>query len=350
MPNITRRLLTYSCLLSVFSASVLRSDKAQAQATADEGVAQFYQGKAINLLVGVGPGGDYDLKMRLVARFLSKHIPGNPAVIPQNMLGATGLTMANYLYRIAPRDGTYIGLIQNGLPAYQAVGMPGAQFEPTGFNWLGSLSPGVETMAVWKTAGVRSIADARTKEVVIGAVGSTGISSAFPKMLNELLGTRFKVVGGYPGAGNVNLAMERGEVMGRANDWSSFKTNNEQWLKNGDLVIILYSGRKLADLQGVECLEDMLTKQEDRQLVEAITSGLRFGLPFATTPAVPLPRLAALRKAFVDMMQDSQFLAAAAELRTEIEAISAEELTETAESLRKIPEAVKARARRLLEG
>jgi tripartite-type tricarboxylate transporter receptor subunit TctC len=175
-----------------------------------DAVEDFYKGKTIYALVGVSPGGGYDLELRLVARYIGKHIPGHPTVVAQNMTGATGMVMANYLYRVAPHDGTYMGLIQNGLPTSQAVGLEGVQFDAAHYNWIGSVAPTVETMAVWKTTGVTSIEDAMKKEVIAGCVGSSGITLTYPVMLNDLLQTKFKMVMGYTGSGPLNIAMERG--------------------------------------------------------------------------------------------------------------------------------------------
>src|SRR4051794_14365126 len=171
------------------AALVLATGAPVAQA---DPVADFYKGKTINALVGVSPGGEYDFQLRLVARHIGRFIPGRPNVVAQNMTGATGMVMANYLYRVAPKDGTYIGLIQNGLPTSQAVGMEGVQFDAAQFQWIGSIAPTAETMTTWKTTGIKSIEDAKKTEVITGSVGSSGITLSFPVMLNDLVGTKFK--------------------------------------------------------------------------------------------------------------------------------------------------------------
>jgi tripartite-type tricarboxylate transporter receptor subunit TctC len=182
-------------------------------------VADFYKGKTVNMLIGVGVGGEYDLQARLVAKYIGRHIPGQPNVVPQNMTGASGLKMLNYLYNQAPRDGTTIGMIQNGFPAAQAIGRPGIQFDTNQMRWLGTIAPVVETMAVWHTAGVKSIEDARKKEIVAGATARGGITFTYPALMNELLGTKFKIVTGYRGGNEINVAMERNEVQARNNSW-----------------------------------------------------------------------------------------------------------------------------------
>jgi tripartite-type tricarboxylate transporter receptor subunit TctC len=186
-------------------------------------VAEFYRGKTVNVLIGVGVGGEYDLQARMIARYLGKHIPGNPNVVPQNMTGAGGINMANYLFAQAARDGTSIGMLGNNFPASQAVGVQGVRFDAVKFNWLGTIAPVVETMAVWHTAGVKTIDDLRQKEIVAGASGRGAITYSYPSMMNEYLGTKFKIVTGYPGGNQINLAMERGEVQARNNTWSSWR-------------------------------------------------------------------------------------------------------------------------------
>jgi tripartite-type tricarboxylate transporter receptor subunit TctC len=312
-------------------------------------VADFYKGKVVHMLVGVSPGGEYDFKMRLAARHIGKYIPGNPTVVPQNMTGATGLLMANYLYNVAPKDGTYIGLIQNGLPTYQALGMKGAQFDAAKFNWLGSMAHTVETMAVWHTAGVSTIEEAKHKEVVAGAVGATGITTTFPRMLNEVLGTKFKIVGGYPGSGALNIAIERGEVSARNNSWSSWKTSQNEWIESKKIIILVTAGPKPKDLPGVPSLEELVTKEDDRQVVNLVTAGNNFGHPFATSPGTPPERVEALRKAFQDMLKDPDFIKEAEAGRSDIDPVPAEDLQRISATLGSVPQDIKDRARRLLE-
>jgi tripartite-type tricarboxylate transporter receptor subunit TctC len=235
-------------------------------AASAETVADFYKGKTVNVLIGVGAGGEYDLQARLVARYLGKHIPGNPLVVPQNMTGAGGLKMANYLYEVAPRDGTYIGMIANSFPALQAVGLEGLQFDASKFGWLGTMAATVETMAVWHTAGIKSFEDLRSREIVAGASGKGAITFTLPAVMNEVLGTKFKIVTGYTGGNQINLAMERGEVQARNNTWSSWKATKPDWLRDNKLAIVVQAGPRASDLDAPS-LEDLAKNAEDRQLV-----------------------------------------------------------------------------------
>src|SRR5882672_4647761 len=203
-----------------------------------QSVAEFYRGKTVNVLIGVGVGGEYDLQARLVARHIGKHIPGNPLVVPQNMTGAGGIKMANYLFGQAARDGTFIGMLGNNFPATQAVGGQGVQYDAVKFLWLGTIAPVVETMAVWNTTGVKSVADVRAKEIIAGATGRGAITYSYPSMMNEFLGTKFKIVTGYQGGNEVSFAMERGEVQARNNTWSSWKATRPQWILDKKIVVI----------------------------------------------------------------------------------------------------------------
>jgi len=292
-----------------------------------DAVEDFYKGKTIFALVGVSPGGEYDFQLRLVAKHLGKYIPGHPNIIAQNMTGATGIVMANYLYKVAAKDGTYIGLIQNGLPTSQAVGMEGVQFDATKYNWIGSIAPTVETMAVWKTTGVKTIEDAKKTEIIAGCVGSSGITLTFPVMLNDLVGTRFKMVLGYTGTGSLDLAMERGEVSGRAGSWSSMKASKPNWIANKDLNVLVHSGPKPRDLPGVPSAEDFMRNAQDRQVLDVVTVGDTLGHPFAAAPGVPAERVEALRKAFTDMLEDPEFRKEATLNNLEIDPVSAQALS-----------------------
>ena len=327
----------------ILAAMLLGAGAATARADAVE---DFYKGKTVYALVGVSAGGEYDFQLRLVARFLGKYIPGHPTIVAQNMVGATGMVMANYLYRVAPKDGTYIGLIQNGLPTSQAVGMEGVQFDASKYNWIGSIAPSVETMATWKTTGVKTIDDARKVEVVAGSVGSSGITLTFPMMLNDLVGTKFKMVMGYTGSGPLNLAMERGEVSARNTSWTSWKASKPEWLANGDINILVYSGPKPADLNGVPEVLELVKDPEDREVVDIVTAGNRLGHPFAMPPGVPAERVEALRKAFADMLKDADFQKEAAQAKLEIDLVTADALQKAVLAALNSSEKAKARARK----
>jgi tripartite-type tricarboxylate transporter receptor subunit TctC len=334
-------------LLAVFLAVPSLAPAAR-EAQADP-VADFYRGKTVNVLIGVAVGGEYDLHARLVARHLGKHIPGNPTVVAQNMTGAGGLTMANHLFAAAPRDGTSIGMLGNNFPAQQAVGVAAIRFDARQFRWIGSISPTIETMATWKTTGVQTIAQARDKEIVAGSTSRTAITYTFPALLNELAGTRFKIVTGYPGGSAINLAMERGEVGARNNTWSSWKVTKPDWLRNKEIFILVQAGPKARDLPDVPAVEDLATTDADRRYAELVISGTRLGRPLATAPDVPAERVEALREAFDAVMRDPEFLREAEAAKIEVDPVRGIDLQKVVEQVLMAPQDVRERARKLIE-
>jgi tripartite-type tricarboxylate transporter receptor subunit TctC len=311
--------------------------------------AEFYRGKSVNVMIGVGAGGLYDLNARLVARHIGRHIPGNPALVPQNMPGAGGATMVAWLADVAAKDGTFIGMIANNFPAMQAAGSDAIRTDLGKFQWIGSISPLTGTMSVWKTSGVESIRDAQQREIITGASGRGAETFSMPAMLNEFLGTRFKIVMGYKGGNDINLAMERGEVQARYNFWSSWKTTRPEWLKNGDVKVIVYMGPKPKDLPGVPSVSDLVTNEDDRKVVDLIISGTRLGTPLAFSGGVPLDRVTSMRGAFAATMKDPEFLKEAQKLQIEVDPVAGEALQAIVVEVIGTPKHLAAKARAILE-
>jgi tripartite-type tricarboxylate transporter receptor subunit TctC len=331
--------LALGALLAVISAT---------RPAAADAVADFYRGKTVNVLIGVGVGGEYDLQARLVARHIGKHIPGNPTVVAQNMTGAGGLRMTNYLYSVAAKDGTYIGMIQNAFPAMQAVGVAGIQFDAGKMQWIGTIAPVVETMAVWSATGIKSVEDARKREVVAGASARGAITFIYPTLMNDLLGTKFKVVTGYTGGNEINLAMERGEVEARNNTWSSWKATKAAWVKDKKITVIAQAGPRAPDLDAPS-IETLARNADERQLIELVMSGTQMGRPLTTNAGVPPERVAALRAAFDATMKDPEFLAEAKTLNFEVDPVGGTKLQQVVEKVLATPKPVAARAKSLLE-
>jgi tripartite-type tricarboxylate transporter receptor subunit TctC len=313
-----------------------------------QSVADFYRGKTVNVLIGVGVGGEYDLQARLVARHVGKHIPGNPNVVPQNMVGAGGINMANHLFNTVARDGTFIGMMGNNFPATQAVGGKSVKFDAGKFQWLGTIAPVVETMAVWHTTGVKTVDDLRTRETVAGASGRGAITYFYPTMMNAFLGTKFKIVTGYPGGNQINLAMERGEVEARNNTWSSWKATRPGWLKDKQITVVAQAGPRAPDLDAPS-VEELASTPEDRLTIELIVSGTQLGRPFATTPDIPADRLAALRDAFRATMKDPEFLKDAAQMGFEVDPVYGEPMQKIVEKVLSTPQHLAMRAKEFLE-
>jgi tripartite-type tricarboxylate transporter receptor subunit TctC len=312
-------------------------------------VAEFYRGKTVHVLVGVAAGGDYDVHARLLARHLGKHIPGHPTVIPENMTGAGGLKMANYLYELAPKDGTVIGVVGNYFPALQAAGGRGLQFDAGRFQWLGSLTRETQTMAVWHTTGVRNIEDARQREIVAGASARGAITYSYPAFMNTFLGTRFRIVTGYSGGNDINLAMERGEVEARTNSWQSWKVNKPEWLASRKIVIIAHGGRRSDELADVPTVEALARNEEDRQVIRLLMLGPDLGRPFAAPPGVPAERLAALRAAFAAATRDDALLAEAAAAHMMLDPVGGDEMQGLIANVLSTPKAIAERARDYLQ-
>lgn len=293
-----------------------------------ETVAEFYSHTPIRLIISADSGGSYDTDARLVARHLGKHIPGNPRIIPENMLGASGRVAASYMYNSAPRDGSVIGCVQQSIPMAQALGEKGVHYDASKFRWIGSPVRPDEALVVWYTTGVKTIEDAKKKQVIIGATSPTGMNYVYPKLANELLGTKFKIITGYPGGSPIILALERGEVEGRgSNPWSDWKAKRPDWVKEKKIIPILQMSLfKHPDLPDVPLMIDLAPNETARKVFELVTITGELGRPFITPPDVPADHLAALQKGFADTMKDPEFLADAAKNHRDINPIEAKEM------------------------
>ncbi|HTI86403.1 MAG TPA: tripartite tricarboxylate transporter substrate-binding protein [Alphaproteobacteria bacterium] len=331
-------------LVAALALSLTLAGAAVAQPAAD-----FYRGKTVRVLIGVGVGGDYDVQGRFLARHIGRHIPGTPSVVAENMTGAGGLKMTNWLYEVAPKDGTVFGIIANNFPALQAAGGAGVQFEAAKFQWLGAMTRETNTMVVWHTAGVKTVEDVRRIEVAAGASGRGAITYTFPAMMNELLGTKFRIVTGYAGGNEINLAMERGEVAARINSWSSWKATRPDWVRDGKIVIIAQGGRRSPELPNVPSVEELARNDADRQVIEMLMSGASLGRPFAAPPGVPADRIAALRAAFAAMVEDPTVKAEAAATKLELDPLSGEQMQAMIEKLLATSPDVAARAKNFLQ-
>jgi tripartite-type tricarboxylate transporter receptor subunit TctC len=291
-------------------------------------VSDFYKDRNVRLIISGESGGTYDTDGRLLAKHMAKHIPGNPRIIAENMLGASGRVAANYLYNAAPKDGTVIAILQQSVALGQALGESGIQYDAARFNWLGSPVRPDETLVVWHTTGVKSIEDAKKKEVIIGATSPTGMNYLYPKLANELLGTKFKIVTGYPGGTPIMLALERGEVEGRgSNPWSDWKARKPDWVKEKKIVPLMQMSLfKHPDLPDVPLMVDLAPNATARAVFELVTITGELGRPFLTAPGVPADRVKALRAAFDATMKDPDFLAEATRTQKEIHPIHWEEM------------------------
>jgi tripartite-type tricarboxylate transporter receptor subunit TctC len=300
--RITGVLLTGTLLASTFVGSAAADD-----------VADFYRGKRINLVIGYGPGGGYDTYARLLGRFIGERIPGKPTIVPQNMPGAGSRGAANWLYNVAPKDGTVLATLSQTTPTDQALGQSGIRFDAAKFNWIGNTVLVNNVMFVWSETGVATVDEAKRKQLAIGATGASSPSVLYPQVSNNLLGTKFKIVSGYPGGGDINIAVERREVDGRGSDsWASIKAHSSRWLNERKINILFQVGpRREADLPDVPMWSELGQSDEQRQILEVLSGDVAVGRPILTGPGVPTDRVQALRKAFDETVRDPQFIEAA---------------------------------------
>lgn len=312
----------------------------------------FFRGKEIKVIVGTGAGGGYDAYARLVTRHLGRHIPGDPSFVVQHMPGASGIKAVNYLYSVAPKDGTMFSTFNNSMPVYQAIGQAGIQFKTEELTWLASMSKLVNVVAVWHTTGARTIEDAKRIEIVMGATGAGGTMAGYPTLLNNTLGTKFKVVTGYQGGNAINLAIERGEVQGRGNlSWSSIQSVKPDWFRDAKIVPIVQIGpRKEDDLPHVPLLIELAQNEEQRQIFEFVSAVNAMERPFAGPPGVPKDRVVVLRRAFDAMVKDEAFLAEAKRQDIQVDPSTGEEVEKLVARLAATPKAVIERTQAAMGG
>jgi len=333
---------TWSRITVLALAGALHCSGARADTVAD-----FYRGKTINVYIGVNVGGGYDFEARLLARFMKARIPGNPTLVPQNMIGAGGIKMANYLYSIAPQDGTAIGMFPNTLIAVQAVGTEGAQYDANKFSWIGSMTTSPLTFSTWHTTGVRTIEEARGRELTVAASNKGAITFSFPRLLNEFLGLRLKIVSGYQGNSTMVIAMERREVDGVTNSWDSWKSLNPSWISERKINVLVQTEPKSPDLK-IRSIQELVRNDDDRRVIELIVAGDAIGKPMATSPNVPAERVKALRDAFDATVRDPEFIKAAAAARLEVTPISGRRIQDTVARVLATPSHLAARAKSII--
>ena len=291
-----------------------------APAVRAQSAADFYKGKTVDLYIGYSVGGAYDLYARMLSKHIGKHIPGNPTVIPKNMEGAGSLRLANWLYNVAPKDGLAMGIIGRGTGFDPLLGNTKAQFEGPKFTWIGSANNEVSICVAWSTSGVTKFEDLLTKELVVGGTSSSADTDQFPKIVNGVLGTKMKVVTGYPGGNEVGLAMERGEVQGRCGwSWSSVKSTHQKWIDDKKFIVLVQLAlSKHPDLPDVPLVVDLAKTHEQRQILRLIFARQVMGRPFLAPPGIPADRAAMLRQAFMETMTDKDFLADTEKAQMEI--------------------------------
>jgi tripartite-type tricarboxylate transporter receptor subunit TctC len=314
-----------------------------------QAVQNFYQGKPITMLVASGAGGGYDTYARTLARHMSKHIPGNPVIVPKNLPGAGGLVGASTLYNNASHDGLTFAALTNGIaldPLFKKF--PG-RFEPLKFAWLGSIGKLMNVCITWHTSPVTTIAQAQQHQVIVSASAATSNSVMMPKITNALLGTKFKVVSGYADS-DVTLAMERGEVEGVCGlSYTTLKATRPEWFRDSKINILLQIGlAKFPDLPNVPSAMDLISNPENREILQLILIRQEMGCPFAAPPGVPAERIALLRQAFDATLKDAEFVGDAKRLQMEIEPLKGDEIEQLLKTAYSAPAPIVARAAALV--
>lgn len=341
-----------SKILRSAAAGVLASVLIATGASAQQSVADFYKGKTIDLYIGLSAGGGYDLYARITAKHMEKHIPGNPTIVPKQMTGAGGQKAAAYVYEVAPKDGTALGAAPQEIALDQALGTLGIKFDATKANWIGNPSIDNNVVVMWHTSGVKTIEDAKKKEYVIAATAANGASAQYPQVLNTLLGTKFKIIAGYPGGRDMDLAMERGEVHGRgSNAWASYKATQPDWLREGKINLIAQIGlAKDPEIPNVPLLMDLGTNAEDRAALKLLSGVAAVGRPLFTSPGVPPERVAALRRAFDLTVKDPAYIAELQKINLSLNPMGGEDLQKVVTDMVNTPKPIVDRLIKAIEG
>ena len=323
-------------------AVTLAAGAAKADALSD-----FYTGKTITVIVGADSGGGYDAQGRLMARHIGRFIPGAPNAIVQNMPGAGSLTAANYLYNVAPKDGTVMGLLQRGVFSAKFTNPQGVRFDLNKFNWIGNLSAETGVVIAWAASPFKTIEDVMKQEMLVGGTGPHIDTETSPRMMNALIGTKFKIISGYPGTTDAVLAMERGEVQGMGDwSWSNVKTRRPDYLRDGKIrVLMQMSTQKEPDLPDVPLAMDFVKTAEQRELMTLFLAQKSAARPVVAPPALPTERAKAIRAAFDKMIVDPEFLKDAQSAKLDIDPAPAAAIEKVIEIFAKTSDATGAKLR-----
>ena len=339
---------TRARLLAVALLAALPASIASAQSPAD-----FYKGRTVELYVGYSVGGAYDLYARTIARFLGRHIPGNPTVIVKNMEGGGSLRLANWLFRVAPKDGSVLATIGRGTGFDPILGQQGAQFDGTKFTWIGSANNETSVCVAWNaTSGISKFDDLLTKQMTVGGTSMSADTDQFPKVIDGVFGAKMKIVSGYPGGNDVVLAMERGEIQGRCGwSWSSIMSTHKAWIDEKKITVLIQLAlRKHPELPNVPLIMDLAKTDEQKQILKLIFARQTMGRPYLAPPGIPADRAAALRQAFMDTMADKDFLAEAEKEKLEITPVDGADLQNLVAEVYATPADIEKKAAALLSG
>ncbi len=342
-------MLNRACLLAVGGAMACIGGSAQAQ----EASPGFFKGKTLDMIVSSGAGGGQDANARLIARHWAKHIPGATTMVVKNMPGAGHLRAANFLANQAPKDGTVLSALVPSFVLSQVLQTSkGIQFDAAQFGWLGASAANNSTFYVWSTSPVKTMADATRYETPMGATGAGSYTMIYPAIMNAIVGTKFKIVAGYKSTAEVNLALERGEVQGRAgNNFNSLKMENADWLRDGKVRLLAQVGlERDPEYPDLPLMMEFGKTEEDRSLLKLFSADIALGRPFLTTPGVPADRLELLRSSFMATLKDATLLKEAHAANLEISPVPGARLEEVVREIVSAPPDVVRRAREALAG
>ncbi len=302
-------------------------------------VASFYKGKTISVVIGFSPGGGYDLYARVVAKYLGRHIPGEPTLIAQNMPGAGSLRAAMYLYSVAPKDGTAIGIFSRGMPLSPLFALPGAHFNATKFTWLGSVTKDTVTCISWKTSPVKTWDDLFKSEYKAGGEGKGADPDVYATLIKTTFGANVKLITGYPGSSNISLAMERGELDGMCGiSYSTLRSTHPDWLKNMEINLLVQGAlEKDPEMPNVPFMLDLAKSDEQKQMLRLTLAPQTMARPFVAPPGIPADRAKALQKAFDDTMKDPEFVEEAKRLKLDVNPLSGQQVLDMLTSLYATP-------------
>jgi tripartite-type tricarboxylate transporter receptor subunit TctC len=315
------------------------------------GPADFYRGKTITIVVSYAAGGGYDLYSRLLARHFGDYIPGNPTVVVQNMPGAGGVVAANHVYSVAPRDGTVIAAVNQNMPMFQLLGGQGVHYDSAKFNWLGVMMASNSIVMTWHTSGIKTLEDAKKREVTMAGNGVADDGNIYPRILNALVGTKFKVINGYKGTSDSNNAVERSEVdgMGRAG-YYSLAAQKPDWLRDKKVNILVQFGfKKQPELPDVPLGLDLVSTTEARQIMSVVSLSPEVGYGHWMAAGIPVDRFKALRAAYAKTLKDKKLLAEAKKSQMAIVPKTGEELDALVREAAKTPKPVLEKTARILE-
>jgi tripartite-type tricarboxylate transporter receptor subunit TctC len=306
--------------------------------------------KNVTIVTSTGVGGSLDVIARLVSRHMGKHLPGTSTLIVQNMPGAGDVLATNYMYNVAPRDGSIIATFNNTIPLHQVIEGKGVHYDVRKFNWLGSTGAENSAIIVWSTTGVKTIDDVMKREVVLGGTGVGSGTVIYPVAMNNVLGTKFKIVYGYKTSEDVNIALERGEVQSRSFALRGIKGQHPDWLREHKIVFVAQVGAKRdPSLPDVPLLPELAKTDEDRQILSLISSPESLGVPYLAPPGLAANQTAILRKAFSETLNDKAFLDDAAKIRINIAPMSAEEVTQIVDDAVNTPPEIALKAKAAME-